>query len=28
VEEVTTTFGVGGYRQRLNVPYRIKSGGD
>ena len=23
VEEVTTTFGTGGYRQRLSIPYRI-----
>ena len=24
VEEVTTTFGVGGYRQQLGIPYRIR----
>lgn len=24
VEEVTTTFGVGGYRQQLKIPYKIK----
>lgn len=24
VEEVTTTFGIGGYRQQLSVPYKIK----
>ena len=23
VEEVTTTFGIGGYRQQLSIPYRI-----
>ncbi len=25
VEEVTTTFGVGGYRQKITIPYRIRS---
>ena len=25
VEEVTTTFGVNGYRQKLSIPYRIRS---
>ena len=24
VEEVTTTFGVGGYRQQLGIPYKIR----
>ena len=24
VEEVTTTFGTGGYRQRISIPYKIK----
>ena len=24
VEEVTTNFGVGGYRQQLSIPYKIK----
>lgn len=24
VEEVTTTFGVGGYRQKISIPYKIK----
>lgn len=24
VEEVTTTFGVGGYRQQLSIPYKIR----
>ncbi len=24
VEEVTTTFGVNGYRQKLSIPYRIR----
>lgn len=24
VEEVTTTFGVNGYRQKLTIPYKIK----
>ena len=28
VEEVTTTFGVGGYRQKLSIPYKIKSSKD
>ena len=27
VEEVTTTFGVNGYRQQLSIPYRINSKG-
>ena len=25
VEEVTTTFGVGGYRQQLSIPYKIRT---
>ena len=24
VEEVTTTFGINGYRQQLSIPYKIK----
>ena len=24
VEEVTTNFGVGGYRQQLSIPYKIR----
>lgn len=24
VEEVTTTFGIGGYRQKISIPYRIR----
>ena len=28
VEEVTTTFGVGVYRQKLSIPYKIKSSKD
>ncbi len=26
VEEVTTTFGIGGYRQQLSIPYKISKG--
>jgi hypothetical protein len=28
VEEVSTTFGTGGYRQKLTLPYKFKSGGN
>ena len=24
VEEVTTSFGIGGYRQKIKIPYKIK----